>query len=309
MRITLAVPADFEFETAVASHGFFALAPNQWDARGMSLTTVLTMGNESIRVTVKPSPPSGKPAVRILAPGQIRLGQAHRSHIRRGISRMLRLDEDLSPFHCMCAADPRLESVATSRFGRLLRSPSLFEDIVKTMCTCNITWRQTLGIVQRLVDQYGTPALNDPSSRAFPSPQQLASVGEARLRTTCSLGYRAEWVARLAKEVVEGRFDLEACDQSSLDSDELHRHLRSIHGVGDYAASTLCMLLGRYDRLAVDSETVKHYKLQFPRRKVTPTLVRKHYERHQPFPYLVYWWEMWNRYRDETGQATSWSKE
>ena len=65
------------------------------------------------------------------------------------------------------------------------------EDIVKVMCTCNITWRQTVGMVAALVRRYGAPAENDPPRRAFPQPGGLARARLGDLRRRCGLGYRA----------------------------------------------------------------------------------------------------------------------
>ena len=220
---------------------------------------------------------------------------------------MLRLDESLAEFHTMCARDGELRRAAEIRFGRLLRSPTLFEDVVKTMCTCNITWRQTLSVVERLVAHYGAPAANNAEARGFPTPERLAAATESDLKKRCGVGYRAEWIITFARQVVDGEFELAKCDDPDLPTDDLYRHLRAIRGVGDYAASGLCALLGRYDRLAFDTVLIDHYGQRFPRRKATPANIRRHYARYHPYEYLVYWWELWNRFVDETGHPVSWT--
>jgi N-glycosylase/DNA lyase len=52
------------------------------------------------------------------------------------LRRMLCLDDDLSGFYALAATDPAL-SWACSGAGRLLRSPTVFEDLVKIICTTN----------------------------------------------------------------------------------------------------------------------------------------------------------------------------
>ncbi len=47
---------------------------------------------------------------------------------------MLRLDADLSGFYEVAAQDPDL-AWATEGAGRMVRSPTVFEDVVKTICT------------------------------------------------------------------------------------------------------------------------------------------------------------------------------
>jgi 3-methyladenine DNA glycosylase/8-oxoguanine DNA glycosylase len=50
------------------------------------------------------------------------------------LSHMFRLDEDLTPFYVGARDDPHLAWAATGAC-RMLRSPSVFEDVVKTKCT------------------------------------------------------------------------------------------------------------------------------------------------------------------------------
>jgi len=58
------------------------------------------------------------------------------------VRHVLRLNEDLSQFYAMVEEDPAL-SWAARGAGRMVRSPTLFEDIVKTVCTTNCAWSAT----------------------------------------------------------------------------------------------------------------------------------------------------------------------
>ena len=60
------------------------------------------------------------------------------------VRHMLRLDEDLSRFYAMVADDDQL-AWAKRGAGRMLRSPTVFEDVVKTVCTTNCAWSGTDG--------------------------------------------------------------------------------------------------------------------------------------------------------------------
>ena len=73
------------------------------------------------------------------------------------IRHMLRLDEDLSAFYARAAEDPELAWAAKAP-GGWLRSPTVFEDLVKTICTTNCTWSATLRMVNALVGELGVPA-------------------------------------------------------------------------------------------------------------------------------------------------------
>ena len=153
---------------------------------------------------------------------------------------MLRLDEDFTGFHARCRESETHRQAAETGFGRLLRSASLFEDIVKVICTCNVTWRQTVAMVDAIVRQWGVPAdksrdrragldlpsegehehgrsrpaLQSPrrSARGFPTPARLAGVRELTLRRVARVGYRAGFIRRLARDVADGRLELGPID-------------------------------------------------------------------------------------------------
>ena len=46
---------------------------------------------------------------------------------------------------------------APAGIGRLLRSPTVFEDLVKVICTTNVQWGGTKRMVRELVDAFGLP--------------------------------------------------------------------------------------------------------------------------------------------------------
>lgn len=304
MRLIVSAPDDFDFRTAVCSHGFFVLAPNRWDPARATLHTTITL-DENTAVTVRISEaPRRKIAIQTTAA----LSPAHRAATKTAVTRMLRVDEDLTAFHDLCRNSATHRLAADMRFGRLIRGTDLFEDIVKVICTCNVTWRQTVSMVDRIVSHWGVPANpSDPALRGFPSPARLASAGVTHLRDKARLGYRAVFVHRLAADIAEGRLDLAPFSAYAGPTDDLVRELRSMHGVGDYAASHITMLLGRYDRLAIDSETLRFLKARHPRRRWTPAAIRRYYESWYPYQFLAYWFELWRDYELKHGQADQWN--
>ena len=72
----------------------------------------------------------------------------------RIVPEAFRLDEDLSAFYASVAADGDL-SWCTTGAGRMLRAPTVFEDVVKTICTTNCTWAATVRMVSALVHELG----------------------------------------------------------------------------------------------------------------------------------------------------------
>jgi 3-methyladenine DNA glycosylase/8-oxoguanine DNA glycosylase len=60
-----------------------------------------------------------------------RAGRRQADAIAAAVRRMFRLDEDLSGFYTIVRDDPELSWCALGA-GRMLRAPTVFEDVVKT---------------------------------------------------------------------------------------------------------------------------------------------------------------------------------
>jgi N-glycosylase/DNA lyase len=65
-----------------------------------------------------------------------RVSRSIANAIEKTVGRMFRFDDDLAPFYALIANDERLKWAASGA-GRLLSSPSVFEDTMKTICTTN----------------------------------------------------------------------------------------------------------------------------------------------------------------------------
>ena len=53
---------------------------------------------------------------------------------------MFRSNESFDQFWDQCKNDSKMFKIAEQQAGALLRSGSLFEDVIKTLCTVNCTW-------------------------------------------------------------------------------------------------------------------------------------------------------------------------
>ncbi|QNN23689.1 hypothetical protein HED60_15885 [Planctomycetales bacterium ZRK34] len=281
--LSLKVPSDFALRPAVNTYGYYRLAPNVWDDEAGVLIRPLHDADGGIVVTrTTQTRGSGKLTIRC----DHTLNAADRAAVKRQVTRMLRLDENLSAWR-------RLHRPAAKvHFGRLFRSPTLFEDIIKTITSCNISWGGTIAMNQRMVEHFG--------EGGFPTARQLAAVKPAVLQKRCRVGYRADRMVKLARDVVEGRLDMAWFESPDRTTDELFDALRRIHGVGPYAASNILQHLGHYDRLPVDSELIRHLK---DSRGLEGTLAeitrRAHvlYDPFAPYQFLAYWFELWTGYR------------
>src|SRR5213078_1644478 len=125
------------------SHGVADLRPGQVDEAERAYTTTLALPRAQPR-TIRIS--AGRPGVaRVEVEGR-KLGQQAARDLTAAVRRILNLDEDLSEFYALVSDDPDLSWVAAGA-GRMLRTPTVFEAAVKTICTTNVAWSATVRMV------------------------------------------------------------------------------------------------------------------------------------------------------------------
>jgi 3-methyladenine DNA glycosylase/8-oxoguanine DNA glycosylase len=287
-------PIPFDFEATARAHGWAALRPFEWDAPSISLARIHRLSSgKVIRLQLGEGQANGSaPLIQIEVETIEPLTAAEEAEIRHITRRMLRLDEDLSEFYGLCAQHEGWSLRLKPGGGRLLRCPSLFEDIVYTLCTTNITWSGTKRLVERLTELLGEPFPGQAAWRAFPTPAAIAAAGPDFLRQEIRLGYRSGYMWELAVAVAEGRLDLSSLEDPTLPTSELLRRLRQIKGVGPYAAATLLMILGHYEHLAVDTELIAHVsKKYFGGQPASEAEMRAIYAPWGKWQYLAYWFD------------------
>ena len=208
---------------------------------------------------------------------------------------VLRLDEDLSPFYARAGGRSR-PRVGAAGAGRLIRNPTVFEEVVKTICTTNCAWSGTVRMVSALVEHLGEPApgrrRTGPLGRAFPTPAAMADAELDFYTDTVRAGYRGAYLRSLAESVASGELDLEALGRATreeLRTRSSPSELLALPGVGPYAAAHVMMLLGRYSRLVLDSWTRPTYaRLTGGRPKKDATIERR-FRRYGPYAGLAFW--------------------
>ncbi|MDQ6842232.1 MAG: Fe-S cluster assembly protein HesB [Actinomycetota bacterium] len=275
-----------DFARTLLSHGVADLPPNVIAPDGSSLETVLVANGRAWPLRIEAR---GQGRARLIAPtGTPAPAPEARAELASLVRHMLCLDEDLTAFYAAAAADPVLAWTASGA-GRMLRSPTVFEDLVKTICTTNCTWSATERMVGALVRELGTPAAGRPELRAFPGPEALAAADERIYREVARAGYRGSYLRALATDVAEGRVDVEAFNDPALSDDVVAERLLAIAGVGPYAVAHMMMLLGRYRRLILDSWTRPTYRRITGRPRITDKGIERAFRRYGEFAGLAFW--------------------
>ncbi len=336
-KFSIPVPRDFILARDVCSYGYFLLAPSHWDPSTASYLTTLDTGGRAVTVRITQGEATAPTGVRELArrrgiplavKADVALGKAEQAVVAGLLGRMFRVDEDhtvLSGYH---KVDPRWKK---SGRGRLMRSGTLFEDVIKTVTSCNVTWPSTIIMNRRMCEIVGRKSAS--GLFAFPTAARLARTRPQKLRARCSVGYRDQRIIELAKMFAkdvgpalprklaakgiawptgkQGGFA--AWLESPQTTDEhVFAALMELPGVGPYAAANIMQLLGRYARLPLDTESIRHAKSILKFTGTDRELMKKLHAHYEPFGehrFRSYWFELWEFYEAKRGPAWTWERE
>ncbi len=296
MKFTLPAHKPFNFLSVVNSHGWRQLAPFSYNESSNMLCYILQLCNGRV-IELRLS--DGVEGVLVETE---KLSKAERAEVAEKVSWMFGLDLDFSPFYAAARGEPKLAHAKRLARGRVLRSPTLFEDVIKTILTTNTLWGGTKNMTQKLVDEFGaawtvgagSSRLEAPSKKTFPTPEVIAASSPAFLKEKIRVGYRAPAIHELAVRVASGQFDLEALKTSDLPTLELRQELLTLSGVGPYAAANLLLILGRSDFIPIDSWALKLVSREWYRGKpITAKEVEKRFEKWGEFKGLAFWFWDW----------------
>lgn len=303
MKLTIKTPPDFNFHRTVLSHGWCELPPFELDRNKWVLTRVLDRaGTKPITVRISP----GKGQIRIETSRSVGARAADR--IIRDVRHMFRLDDDLRAFYQAMAADPDFAWIASEGAGRLLRSPTVFEDMVKMICTTNCSWALTEKMVNGLVNELGRDS--DDGRKSFPTAELMAAKSVEFYRDKIRAGYRSAYLKELAERVAAGEIQVESwldnrqtsgegAASDFISTDQLLKDMKSVKGVGNYAAENLLKLIGRYDGLALDSWTRAQFaKARNKGRAASDKKIMRFYARFDSWRGLALWCDMTRHWLD-----------
>jgi len=307
----------FNFQSVVDSHGWRQLAPFRFDENSSTLCYVDHLASGRVVEYRISGLPEG---LRIETD---KLTKAEQNKATEKITWMFGLDMDFSGFYAATRAEPKLSHAKKLARGRVLRSPTLFEDVIKTILTTNTLWAATRNMTRKLVDEFGftintagrvvapkAPRIETSSTQyearnlalsevegtqhAFPTPETIAASNPDFIKEKIRVGYRAPAIYDLAVRVASGKYDLEALKHSSLPTLELRKELMTIKGVGPYAAANLLMILGRHDFIPIDSWALMLVSHEWYRGKtVTAKHVEKRFEKWGVYKGLAFWFWDW----------------
>jgi 3-methyladenine DNA glycosylase/8-oxoguanine DNA glycosylase len=279
MRVLCEIPLrgaggePISFARTVHSHGCAGLPPAVVEESPLVYRRAFRAGQRVVEVAMREN--DGK----LVAETQASLPRRGDAAIEAAIRRMFRFDADLSPFYARIAGDESL-AWAASGAGRILASPSVFEDVVKTICTTNCAWSATIRM---------TRALSELGGGAFPPAALLAATPDSWFRDVARMGYRGPYVKTIARDVAAGALDLEALlDERTSDAD-VEEALLALPGIGPYGAAHVMQLLGRHRSLILDSWTRPKYRRLASKKRAADSTIRRAFAPYGEYAGLAFW--------------------
>ena len=128
--------------------------------------------------------------------------------------------------------DKFLKDALKDSFGMRILRQDLWEVFISYVISQNNNIPKIKKSIQTLCDRYS-------DGIHFPKPQVLAFIPEAELMDGTALGYRADYIIGISKQVVEGNLDIKKI--SEMEYDEAMNNLLKIKGIGPKVAN--CIML------------------------------------------------------------------
>ena len=292
------------------SHGIASLPPMRLDEKAWTFEITVPLAAVGARTLTVSQARAGHGLVSVAGGA---LTSEVESAVMAQVRHVLSLDVGLTPFYAVAAGDPDLDWVVRGA-GRMVRSPTVFEDVVKTICTTNTSWGGTTRMVNALVEHLGIQAPGAPASgpygRAFPTPQAMAAAPAHFYKTVAGAGYRGAYLKDLSVAVAEGRVDLESLGTTSRDAlsdDDVATRLQALPGVGPYAAAHIMLMLGRYSQLILDCWTrPKYARLLGRKRPVSDRTMVRRFKPYGPYAGLAFWLFLTRDWITDEAPSYSW---
>ena len=267
------------------SHGWIQLAPFSHDDAFTQVHRVQRLGDGTVVHLLFTD--GGENSIHVETSPDVTPAQEH--EIEQVSHKVFNLDLDLREFYELLEGEERYAWVKQAGAGRLMRAPTVWEDLAKTLMTTNTTWSMTRSMVKR-ISELGES--DGSGSHAFPTPNRIASLEFDELSRHVRAGYRNAYLHELANNIAGG-LDVESWRENGLSADEMFKLVRTQKGFGPYAAGALLKLLGKFDQLAIDSAARTMFAQEFGGGERMPdSMIRDHYERYGIWKGLVIWMDL-----------------
>ena len=210
-------------------------AVDRWDAD--TYERVVSLDGAPVALSVTQVAGRDAPRLSVVLAGG-RVDQSAKELARGALDGLLGLSVDLAPFAAMAAPDPLLGALAARLRGlKPPRFPTVFEALVNGVACQQLSLAVGIHLLSRLAAERGRAVSARPEGpRAFPDPEDLASLQPDDLRHHGFSSTKARTIIETARAIIPGELDLEALQQ--LEDGAAIERLTSLRGVGRWTAES-----------------------------------------------------------------------
>ncbi len=292
-QITITTPVNFNFGAILNSHGWERLAPFSLNKEHQILTRIERLPSQLSQLEITHSD-----RLDVMVHSETRLTKEDKAYVTEFIAYCFAFNWDMSRCYAKVTIDSTYTFIKAEQLGRLLLAPSMWENLVKTLFLTNTHARHTTAMAAKFC------TLGDPLGEkyAFPTPEQVLAKTMNELEKQTGTGYRAKYIRSLAEAIASG-FNPESLRNPELSYEDIYEQVRSLHGFGSYSASYILKLLGRFERISIDTVIRRYFKEITGQKNATDDDIDAYYARFGEFKGLVAWWEV-SRRADEKGELS-----
>ncbi|MBC8041941.1 MAG: hypothetical protein IAF08_00705 [Rhizobacter sp.] len=292
-QISITTPADFNFESTLNSHGWERLEPFSLNREDQVLTRIERLPSQLARLEI-----THDDKINVTIHSETQLSKEDKAYVIEFITHCFSFHWDMSRCYAKVAGDTTYKFIKEERLGRLLLARSMWENLVKTQFLTNTHARHTTAMAAKFC------TLGDPfgEKHAFPTPEQVLAKSADELAKQTGTGYRAKYIRSLAEAIASG-FDPESLRNPAISYEDIYEKVKALHGFGSYSASYVLKLLGRFERISIDTVMRRYFKEITGQAHATDDDINAYYDRFGECKGLVAWWEV-SRRADQKGELS-----
>ena len=248
-------PKYYSLKTTCHIHGWKNLAPFSWDEDRRCLAFAVLAEEAAVEITVKQE----NDYISLVAVSHAALNARQKDSVNTAVIRALDLATETTELYKLSKSIKSEYGVMVKNgAGRMLRSPSLWEDAAKTLFTTNCTW----GLTQIMCNSACSSIFSLATPKGvypFPDVDKVARTTVNKLKDKMRVGYRADYLKNLALNL---KHDRQSLHIEAYSEDELRSYFGSLKGFGAYATNHMLVLCGFYTQIPVDTVVKAYVKEQ-----------------------------------------------
>jgi 3-methyladenine DNA glycosylase/8-oxoguanine DNA glycosylase len=248
-------PKYYDLYNTCHSHGWKNLAPFYWDYNNKTINFAIFLGGLSIDISAT----QNGSFIKVTVASKKNLNIETLEQIKECLRRSLGLDIDTSELLLMAEKIGfEYAELIKKGAGRLLRSPTLWEDAAKTLFTTNCSWSLTKKMCDAVCSEAFVPQ-SPLGIHPFPQPFVFLNKNSEELKKLMPIGYRANYLSLLAKRFSNDP-DLKSLENNGLGYQAAKKIACELKGFGPYACAHLLVLSGHYNEIPIDTVVVSYLK-------------------------------------------------